>query len=101
MVGFLGVGAVGGVESAAGLLHGIPTRAGWPLALLAILLVAPIVRADDPARRPNVVFILADDKGYQAMQAWQEPTESRRKWRVSRGSGPAPNCREFRAFQEN
>jgi arylsulfatase A len=43
---------------------GARSRARWPLALLAGLLVCPAGRPADPATPPNVVLIVADDLGY-------------------------------------
>lgn len=48
-------------QPATGLLRRIATPACWAGVVLAAVLADSAVRAADPARRPNLVFILADD----------------------------------------
>ena len=38
--------------------------------LAAILAAAPLIAADGPVRRPNIVFIFSDDHAYQALSAY-------------------------------
>ena len=70
------------------------------LAVLAVAAAAGLAPAADPARKPNVVSILADDLGCQGSKFYQTPNIDRLAaagLRFTNGYTCGPNCQPTRA----
>ena len=92
-------------ELLAQLLYRIATPAGW-LGVIAVTLSTTLtVQSADPPRRPNVVFILADDLGYTDVgcygsRYYETPNIDRlakQGVRFTDGYTCGPNCQPTRA----
>jgi arylsulfatase A-like enzyme len=58
------------VSVVAGGSCAVPDRRAWTLAILFLLLAADVSSAAEPARKPNIVLIVADDLGYSDLPAF-------------------------------